>query len=105
MIRDLGFGLGLRPDHYDAILADRPAIDFFEALTENYLVSGGKPLHYLDRIRAHYPIVLHGGSPCTRHRCATCNPGPSFLVLPIAARNSGPLRSWAMPALSIYASR
>ena len=62
MIRDLGFGLGLRPDHYDAILADRPAIDFFEALTENYLVSGGKPLHYLDRIRAHYPIVLHGVS-------------------------------------------
>ena len=62
MTTNLGFGLGLRPDHYEAILADRPAVGFFEALTENYLVPGGKPLHYLDRIRAHYPIVLHGVS-------------------------------------------
>src|SRR5882724_5217368 len=58
----LGFGLGLRPDHYEAILAERPAIDFFEALTENYLVPGGKPLYYLDRVREHYPVVLHGVS-------------------------------------------
>ena len=62
MTANLGFGLGLRPDHYDAILADRPAVGFFEALTENYLVPGGKPLHYLERIRAQYPIVLHGVS-------------------------------------------
>jgi uncharacterized protein (UPF0276 family) len=58
----LGFGLGLRPDHYEAILADRPRVGFFEALTENYLVPGGKPLHYLERIRADYPVVLHGVS-------------------------------------------
>jgi len=58
----LGFGLGLRTDHYDEILATRPRIDWFEALTENYLVPGGKPLHYLDRIRANYPMVLHGVS-------------------------------------------
>jgi uncharacterized protein (UPF0276 family) len=56
------FGLGLRPDHYDAILSERPRVGFFEALTENYLVPGGKPLHYLDRIRAHYPVMLHGVS-------------------------------------------
>ena len=62
MVPNLGFGLGLRPDHYEAILADRPAVGFFEALTENYLVPGGKPLHYLDRIRAEYPVVLHGVS-------------------------------------------
>lgn len=62
MASDLGYGLGLRPDHYDAILSDRPSVDFFEALTENYLVPGGKPLNYLDRIRAHYPVVLHGVS-------------------------------------------
>jgi uncharacterized protein (UPF0276 family) len=60
MLEDLGFGLGLRPDHYEAILTDRPCIDFFEALTENYL--GGKPLNFLDRIRAEYPVVLHGVS-------------------------------------------
>jgi uncharacterized protein (UPF0276 family) len=58
----LGFGLGLRTDHYEDILASRPKVDWFEALTENYLVPGGKPLHYLDRIRAEFPMVLHGVS-------------------------------------------
>jgi len=58
----LGFGLGLRVDHYEAILADHPEVDWFEALTENYLVPGGKPLDYLMRIRERYPMVLHGVS-------------------------------------------
>jgi uncharacterized protein len=58
----LGFGLGLRVDHYDTILRDLPAVDWFEALTENYLVPGGKPLHHLTRIREHYPMVMHGVS-------------------------------------------
>jgi uncharacterized protein len=58
----LGFGLGLRTAHYEEILADRPRVDWFELLTENYLVPGGKPLHYLDRIRAEYPVVMHGVS-------------------------------------------
>jgi uncharacterized protein (UPF0276 family) len=57
-----GFGLGLRRQHYETILAERPALDWFEILTENYLVPGGKPLHYLDRIRALYPMVMHGVS-------------------------------------------
>ena len=61
-MKTLGFGLGLRPDHYDAILSERPSVGFFEALTENYLVPGGKALHYLERIRADYPVVLHGVS-------------------------------------------
>src|ERR1700676_396581 len=60
----LGFGLGLRVDHYEAILADHPEVDWFEALTENYLVPGGKPLDYLTRIRGRYPAVLHGVSLC-----------------------------------------
>jgi uncharacterized protein (UPF0276 family) len=58
----LGFGLGLRPDHYEQILSERPDVDWFEVLTENYMVEGGKPLHYLDRIRSHYPVVMHGVS-------------------------------------------
>lgn len=61
----LGFGLGLRPQHYLDILADGDAarrVDWFEALTENYMVPGGKPLHYLDRVRERYPLVLHGVS-------------------------------------------
>ena len=58
----LGFGLGLRPDYYEEILQQKPNLDWFEILTENYMVPGGKPLYYLDQIRAHYPIVMHGVS-------------------------------------------
>lgn len=59
---NLGFGLGLRTDHYDAILADKPPIDWFEIITENYLVPGGKPHFYLEKIRELYPMVMHGVS-------------------------------------------
>jgi hypothetical protein len=58
----LGFGLGLRPEHYYEILENQPAIDWFEILTENYLIPGGKPLHFLDQIKDRYPIVMHGVS-------------------------------------------
>jgi len=58
----LGFGLGLRVDHYEAILNGAPRIDWFEVLSENYLVPGGKPLHYLMRMRERYPLVMHGVS-------------------------------------------
>jgi hypothetical protein len=58
----LGFGLGLRTQHYEAALAERPRVDWFEVLTENYLVAGGKPLHFLARIREQFPIALHGVS-------------------------------------------
>jgi uncharacterized protein len=60
MIR--GFGLGLRPQHYTALLASRPPLDWLEILSENYLVPGGKPLDFLDRIRELYPLVMHGVS-------------------------------------------
>lgn len=56
------FGLGLRTDHYLSILADKPAVDWFEILSENYMVPGGKPLAMLDAIRADYPVVMHGVS-------------------------------------------
>lgn len=58
----LGFGLGLRPQHYDEILSSTPAIDWFEAISENYMVDGGRPLANLEKIRARFPIVLHGVS-------------------------------------------
>ncbi len=57
-----GFGLGLRPQHYEEILAGPKQVDWFEVISENYMVPGGKPLHYLDRIRADYPMVMHGVS-------------------------------------------
>lgn len=58
----LGFGLGLRPAHYETILQKKPDVDWFEIITENYLVPGGKPLFYLNKIREHYPLVMHGVS-------------------------------------------
>ena len=58
----LGFGLGLRPDHYQDVLDNRPNIDWFEILSENYMVDGGKPLHFLDKLREQYPMVMHGVS-------------------------------------------
>jgi uncharacterized protein (UPF0276 family) len=58
----LGFGLGLRPQHYQDILDGDPNVDWFEVISENYMVPGGQPLKILDRIRARYPIVMHGVS-------------------------------------------
>ena len=58
----LGFGLGLRTDHYESVLRDGPKVDWFEVITENYLVPGGKPLYFLDQVRERYPLVMHGVS-------------------------------------------
>jgi uncharacterized protein (UPF0276 family) len=58
----LGHGVGLRPKHYPAILDDGMRADWFEAISENFMIRGGRPLHVLERIRAERPIVLHGVS-------------------------------------------
>jgi uncharacterized protein len=58
----LGYGLGLRTEHYLSILENKPKVDWFEVLSENYMVPGGKPLYFLDRIRELYPLVMHGVS-------------------------------------------
>ncbi len=55
-------GLGLRPEHYDEILAAPPPLDFFEVLSENYMHTGGRPLRMLDRVAECFPVVLHGVS-------------------------------------------
>jgi len=58
----LGFGLGLRTDHYRTVMDEKPPVDWFEIISENFMVPGGQPLHILDRIRADYPMVMHGVS-------------------------------------------
>lgn len=58
----LGFGLGLRSTHFEDIIQTQPNVDWFEIISENYMVEGGKPWHYLEKIRADYPIVMHGVS-------------------------------------------
>lgn len=59
---DLGVGVGLRVPHYAAILAEHPTVDFFEVISENFMVGGGKPLYHLDRVRERYRVVQHGVS-------------------------------------------
>ena len=63
----LGFGLGLRPQHYADLLerpddAPDPRVDWFEIISENYMSAGGRPLINLDRVRERYPMVMHGVS-------------------------------------------
>ena len=58
----LGFGVGLRRPHYAHILENRPAMDWFEVISENYMVAGGRPLEVLAAVRDRYPIVMHGVS-------------------------------------------
>jgi len=58
----LGFGVGLRAEHYTDVLAGARGADWFEAISENYMDSGGRPLHVLERVRHDYPVALHGVS-------------------------------------------
>ena len=61
-VPDLGHGVGLRREHYERVLAAPTRVDWFEVISENFLVRGGRPLHVLERVRADYPLVLHGVS-------------------------------------------
>jgi uncharacterized protein (UPF0276 family) len=58
----LGYGLGLRVDHYEALLAKPAQVQWLEVVSENYMVDGGLPLVWLERFRERYPLVMHGVS-------------------------------------------
>jgi uncharacterized protein (UPF0276 family) len=58
----LGYGLGLRVEHYEALLAQPSGVDWLEIVSENYLVHGGLPLAWLERFRERFPLVMHGVS-------------------------------------------
>lgn len=60
--QDLGVGIGLRTRHFGHILANWPKLDWFEILSENFMHTGGRPLHVLDRVAERYPVVMHGVS-------------------------------------------
>lgn len=53
-------GIGLKSEHFQTILAEKPDFGFFEIHAENYMVAGGPFHHYLTRIRELYPLSLHG---------------------------------------------
>jgi len=57
-----GIGIGLRAPHYDHILTRKPVCDWFEIISENYMIDGGRPLHILDQILEQYKVVQHGVS-------------------------------------------
>lgn len=59
---NLGIGIGLRIAHYAHIFESQPAIDWFEIISENFMVGGGRPLEHLDSVLEHYPVVQHGVS-------------------------------------------
>ena len=61
-IPNLGIGIGLRIPHYEDIFKNKPAIDWFEIISENFMVESGKPLDNLYRILDMYPVVQHGVS-------------------------------------------
>lgn len=57
-----GCGVGLRTEHFESITTEWPQVDWFEAISENFMDSGGRPLHILERVRQRYPVALHGVS-------------------------------------------
>ncbi|HMB94963.1 MAG TPA: DUF692 domain-containing protein [Tepidisphaeraceae bacterium] len=59
---DLGIGIGLRVPHYQHILNKKPTVDWFEIISENYMVDAGRPLEVLDQILEQYQVVQHGVS-------------------------------------------
>ena len=58
----LGHGVGLRRDHFERVLEGPTRIDWFEIISENFMVAGGKPLDVVTRVREKYPLVMHGVS-------------------------------------------
>lgn len=62
MDKDLGLGLGLRGKHFNYILENWPAVDWFEVISENFMDSGGRPRWVLRQIAERYPVVMHGVS-------------------------------------------
>jgi uncharacterized protein (UPF0276 family) len=59
---EYGIGIGLRIPHYDHILTKKPVVDWFEIISENFMVDGGRPLRVLDQILENYRVVQHGVS-------------------------------------------
>src|SRR5438309_413708 len=56
----IGHGVGLRRQHYGRFLEERPRVDWVEAISENFMVRGGRPRAVLEKVRSDLPVVLHG---------------------------------------------
>ena len=58
----LGFGVGLRSEHFRTVMDEQPGVDWFEIISENFIDNGGFARHVLDWVAERYPIVMHGVS-------------------------------------------
>ncbi len=58
----LGYGVGLRSQHFPYLMEHNAAVDWFEIISENFMDSGGRPRYVLDTLAERYPIVMHGVS-------------------------------------------
>jgi len=61
---DYGIGIGVRAPHYDHILSRKPVVDWFEIISENFMIDGGRPLQILDQILEQYTKSYSMASPC-----------------------------------------
>jgi hypothetical protein len=85
-----GCGIGLRKEHFDTILSEHPPVPWFEAISENFMVAGGRPRQVLEQVRRDYPVALHGVS---------LSIGSADPVNPDYLRQLAELVSWVEPAL------
>lgn len=85
-----GCGIGLRKEHFDAILSEHPPVPWFEAISENFMVAGGRPRHVLEQVRRDYPVALHGVS---------LSIGSADPLSPEYLKQLADLVSWVEPAL------
>lgn len=85
-----GCGIGLRREHYDVVLSRRPPVPWFEVVSENFMVPGGRLRSVLERVRRDYPVSLHGVS---------LSLGSADPLDPAHLRRLRELVSWVDPAL------
>ena len=85
-----GCGTGFHREHHDWVLAEHPAVPWFELISENFMVPGGRPRHVLERLRRDWPVALHGVS---------LSPGSDEPVDPGYLRRLKDLVSWVQPAI------
>lgn len=85
-----GCGVGLRRDHYDLVLSERPSVPWFEVISENFMGAGGRPRRVLERVREDYPVGIHGVSLSIG---SAASPDPGYL------RRLNELVSWLEPGL------
>src|SRR5947199_8624670 len=62
LLSHLGHGIGLRPPHYPRVVDGTARVDWFEVISENFMIPGGRPRHVREKARALAPVVLHGVS-------------------------------------------